>query len=137
LLLSFSAFIDAIYSCPGVIIMTQAARSVFVFGIYLAALGLAIMVVPNLVLAPFGFPPTSEVWLRLAGTLTAIIGWFFLVAARHGTESFFRATLVTRPFLFLSLVAFVLFGLAPPQLILFGVLDLLGALWTFLALRSR
>ena len=84
--------------------MTQAARSSFVFGIYLVALGLAIMVVPDLVLAPFGFPPTSEVWL---------------------------------PFLFLSLVAFVLFGLAPPQLILFGVLDLLGALWTFLALRSR
>jgi hypothetical protein len=57
------------------------------------------------------------------------------VAARHGTESFFTATLFARPFLFLSLCAYVLFGLAPPQLILFGVVDLIGAFWTFLALR--
>jgi hypothetical protein len=115
--------------------MTQAARSIFVFGIYLVLLGLALMLVPNLVLAPFGFPATNEVWLRVAGSETAIIGWFFLVSARHGTESFFRATLFARPFLFLSLCAYVLFALAPPQLILFGVVDLLGAAWTFLALR--
>jgi hypothetical protein len=115
--------------------MTAAARSIFVFGIYLAILGAALMLVPNLVLAPFGFPPTGEVWLRVAGSETAIIGWFFLVSARHGTESFYRATLLTRPFLFLTLCAYVLFSLAPPQLILFGVIDLCGALWTFLALQ--
>jgi hypothetical protein len=117
--------------------MSPAARSILVFGIYLVVLGASLMLVPNLVLAPFGFPPTSEVWLRVAGSETAIIGWFFLVAARTGTESFFRATLVARPFLFLTLCAYVLFGLAPPQLILFGIIDLIGAAWTFLALRRR
>lgn len=115
--------------------MTPAARSILVFGIYLVVLGLSLMTVPNLVLAPFGFPPTNEVWLRVAGSETAIIGWFFLVSARHGTDSFFRATLFARAFLFLSLCAYVLFGLAPPQLILFGVIDLIGAAWTFFALR--
>lgn len=115
--------------------MTPAARSILVFGIYLVLLGVGLMLVPNLVLAPFGFVPTNEVWLRVAGSETAIIGFFFLVSARHGTESFFRATLIARPFLFLSLCAYVVFGLAPPQLILFGAIDLLGALWTFLALR--
>lgn len=115
--------------------MTAAARSILVFGIYLVVLGAGLMLVPNLVLAPFGFPPTSEVWLRVAGSETAIIGFFFLVAARHGTESFFRATLLTRAFLFLSLCGFVLAGLAPAQLILFGLIDLAGALWTLLALR--
>ena len=117
--------------------MSGAARSVFVFGLYLVVLGVALMVVPNLVLLPFGFAPTGEVWLRVAGSETAIIGFFFLVAARHGTESFFTATLFARPFLFLSLCGYVLFGLAPPQLILFGIIDLAGALWTFLALRRR
>jgi hypothetical protein len=38
--------------------MTPAARSIFVFGIYLVLLGAGLMLVPNLVLAPFGFPPT-------------------------------------------------------------------------------
>ena len=115
--------------------MTQAARSILVFGIYLVLLGAALMLAPNLILAPFGFPRTSEVWLRVAGSETAIIGWFFLVAARHGTQSFFYATLFARPLLFVSLCAYVMFGLAPPQLILFGVIDLIGALWTFLALK--
>jgi len=32
--------------------------------------------------------------------------------------------------------AFVFFGLARPVLILFGVVDLLAAIWTWLALRS-
>ncbi len=115
--------------------MTQAARSVFAFGLYLVLLGAGLILIPNFVLSPFGFPPTSEVWIRVAGSLVAIIGWFFLIAARHELTPFFTATLFARPFLFLSLCAFVLFGLAPPQLILFGVVDLLGALWTFLALR--
>ena len=115
--------------------MTNAARSVFVFGVYLAVLGVGLMIVPNLVLAPFGFPATSEVWLRVAGSLVAIIGFFFLVAARHEFTAFFRATLIARPFLFLSLCTYVFAGLALPQLVLFGVVDLLGALWTLLALR--
>ena len=115
--------------------MTQTARSVFVFGLYLEVLGAALMAVPNLVLAPFGFPPINEVWLRVAGSLVTIIGFFFLVAARHEDTAFFRATLMARPFLFMSLCAYVLTGLVPPQLILFGVVDLFGALWTFLALR--
>lgn len=105
-----------------------AARSILIFGVYLVVLGVGLMLVPNLVLAPLGFPPTSEVWLRVAGSETAIIGFFFLVAARHGTESFFRATLIARPFLFVSLCGFVLAGLGPPQLILFGVIDLAGPL---------
>lgn len=115
--------------------MTQAARSIFVFGSYLVLLGAGLMLVPNLVLAHFGFQPVGDVWLRVAGSLVVIIGWFFLVAARHGSTTFFRATLLARPFLFLSLCGYVLAGLAPVQLILFGVVDLLGALWTFLALR--
>ena len=115
--------------------MTAAARSVFVFGVYLVLLGVALMLAPNLVLAPFGFAPTSEVWIRVAGSLVAIIGFFFLVAARHELTAFFRASLFARPFLFVSLCVYVLLGLAPPQLILFGVVDLAGAAWTFLALR--
>src|SRR5690349_11240541 len=116
--------------------MSPAARSVLIFGVYLVLLGAGLMLVPNFVLAPFGFPPIGDVWLRVGGSLVVIIGGFFLVAARHELTAFFRATLFARPFLFLSLCAYVLAGLAPPQLILFGVIDLAGALWTLVALRK-
>jgi hypothetical protein len=37
----------------------------------------------------------------------------------------------------LFFIAFVVAGLAPPTLILFGVIDLAGAIWTALALRGE
>ena len=41
--------------------MSKAARSLFVFGIYLIVIGLGFLVMPNVPLGLFGFPPTSEV----------------------------------------------------------------------------
>ena len=122
--------------------MSPAARSIFVFGArYPVLLNACLMPRteprPG---TPFGFPPTNEVLAaRCRAAETAIIGWR-LFWSHRGTatpESFFRATLVARPFLVLSLCGYVLFGLAPPQLILFGVIDLAGALWTWLALRRK
>jgi len=40
-------------------------------------------------------------------------------------------------YLLLFFIAFVVAGLAPPVLILFGVIDLAGAAWTALALRGE
>jgi hypothetical protein len=65
---------------------SPAARSILVFGVYLLLLGAGLMIVPNLILMPFGFLPTREVWLRLAGSLVAIIGFFFFVSARAGYD---------------------------------------------------
>jgi hypothetical protein len=115
--------------------VNRAATSIRVVGIYLMLLGAALIAAPNLVLAPFGIPPTSEVWLRVVGVLVAILGHYYVQAARHDLVPFYRATVPARVFAFLSFVAFVLFGLVKPPLILFGVVDLSGAVWTFLALR--
>jgi len=116
--------------------MSRAAASVFSFGIYLVALGLGLIAVPNLVLAPFGFPPTSEVWLRVVGVLAVALGGYYVLAARAGLEAFFRATVVMRSFAFVCFAAFVLLGLAKPALALFGAVDLAGAAWTATALRK-
>jgi hypothetical protein len=114
----------------------RAATTIRIFGIYLMLLGAAVIAAPNLVLALFGLPPTSEVWLRVVGLLAAILGYYYFQAARHDLVPFYRASVPARVFAFLSFVAFVLFGLVKPSLILFGAFDLLGAAWTFFALRS-
>jgi hypothetical protein len=53
--------------------MSKAAKSVFVFGIYLIFIGLGFLLVPNTVLGLLGFPMTTgpsllhslySVWLR-------------------------------------------------------------------------
>ena len=116
--------------------MKRAARSILVVGIYLLLLGAALIAAPNLVLAPFGLPPTSDVWLRVVGVLVLVLGHYYVQAARHDLVPFYRATVPARVFVFLCFVAFVLFGLVKPPLILFGAIDLAGAAWTYFALRS-
>jgi hypothetical protein len=117
--------------------MTRAARSVFVFSIYLFVLGGVLVVVPNALLAVFRIPPTGEVWIRVAGMLVILLGYYYSGAARREMTDFFRWTVVARTSVLLFFVAFVLLGFAPPVLILFGVVDAAAAGWTALALRSE
>jgi hypothetical protein len=116
--------------------MSSSARSIFVFGIYLGVVGILTLVVPNLFLSTFLLPTTTEVWVRVVGMLTLFLSFYFIQSARAGLTEFFRLTVYVRASTILFLAAFVLLGYAPPQLLAFGVADLLGAIWTGLALRS-
>lgn len=116
--------------------MSKGARSVFVFGVYLAVLGLVLLLVPNLLLALFFFPTTTEVWVRVVGMLVLFLGFYYTQAARKELTDFIRWTMYPRSTVILFFSLFVLLGFARPALILFGVVDLLGVLWTGLALRA-
>lgn len=116
--------------------MSTSAKSVFVFGIYVVVLGIGLLVVPNLIFSLFGVPATKEVWIRVAGMLVLLIGYYYIQTARKGLTEFFQLTVYTRAAVFVFFIAFVLLKLADPKLILFGVVDLLGAIWIQLALRS-
>ena len=117
--------------------MSKPARSITVHGIYLVLSGLSFVFVPNFVLPLFGFAPTSEVWIRVVGLLATILGGYFLYSVRVDDRSFFRATIFARLTFFTGVMLFVLFGLGSPMLILFGLIDLAGAAWTWLTLRAH
>jgi hypothetical protein len=116
--------------------MSRAAISMLSFGIYLFGLGVVLLVAPNALLSLFGLPPTEEVWLRVVGMLVFLLGAYYSLASRHELRPFFRWTVVARSSVILFFAAFVLLGYVKPVLIVFGVIDLLGAGWTALALHS-
>jgi hypothetical protein len=116
--------------------MSYSARTVFGFGIYLVILGITLIVVPNLLLGTFGLPATNEVWIRIVGMLVLILAFYYTQAARKELTNFLKWTVYARASVFVFFLGFVALGLAQPTLILFGVVDLLGAIWTGLALRS-
>jgi hypothetical protein len=116
--------------------MSNPAKSVFVHGIYLALSGLTLITVPNLLFGLLGIPATGEVWIRVVGVLTLILGFYFIQAARREVTEFIRWTVYARLTFMSFCVIFVLLGFIGPVLLLFGLLDLLGAIWTALALRS-
>ena len=115
--------------------MSKAARSLFVFGAYLSGLGLILLFVPNLILKVFGVPPTNEVWIRVNGMFVLCLSFYYVQAARNQLTAFIRWTVWARVAVIFYFAAFVLLVSAPKALLLFGLIDLLSAIWTWLALE--
>ncbi|MGD2245980.1 MAG: hypothetical protein PVI11_05480 [Candidatus Aminicenantes bacterium] len=118
--------------------MSRTAKSIFFFGIYVILLGVSLVVIPNVLLRVFHVPETSEVWIRVVGMLIILIGYFYVRAAasKEGMTKFFQWTVHTRSAVFIFLIVFVLLNFVKPIIILFGVIELAGAVWTGLSLRS-
>ena len=116
--------------------MSRAAKSLLVFGIYLCGLGLILLLVPNLLLQVFGVPPTNEVWIRINGMFVLCLSFYYVRAARNELTIFIRWTVWPRIAVIIYFVAFVLLLSAPKGLLLFGLIDLLAAIWTWLALKK-
>jgi hypothetical protein len=115
--------------------MTPSARSVTVFAVYLLLLGAVLLVAPNLLLQTFGLPPTSEVWIRVVGMLVTFLGVYYRTAAAAELVSFFRVTVLVRLTVPIFFVIFVVAGWVGWSFLLFGVIDVVGATWTWWALR--
>jgi uncharacterized membrane protein len=117
--------------------MSNSARSVTVFGFYLILSGLSFILVPNILLPLFGLAATTEVWVRVVGLLALILGVYFLNSARANDRRFFWDTVLGRVMFCTGVILFVMAGWGSPVLILFGLIDLAGAAWTWTSLRAE
>lgn len=117
--------------------MSRAARSVLAFGIYIGVMGLLLTTFPNLVIGPLGFPEAREPWIRVLGVVVAVVGFYYVQAARHELTNFLQWTVWARVAVLVGFVLLVVAGQAPPVLILFGLIDAAGAAWTAVELGRR
>lgn len=117
--------------------MSSSAKSVFVFGCYMLLLGVPLLLAPNLLLGIFGFPPTQEVWIRIVGLLVLYLGVYYVLAGRKEIRAFISATVPIRGSVLLVFAVFVANDMVSPMLLVLGLPDLLGAFWTWQALRSE
>lgn len=113
--------------------LSSATFSARAFAVYLFIVGALLILAPNFLLSLFGIAPTTEVWVRVVGVLAFMLGVYAWVGAAH--RPFLEASVYTRTAVFVLFTTFVILKLASPMLALFGVVDLLGGLWTFLALK--
>jgi drug/metabolite transporter (DMT)-like permease len=107
-----------------------------VFGAYLIAAGVLMIVAPPEALRHLR-PEAPYEPIRLLGILTAVVGGYYMAAARAELESFFRFTVVGRLAAIAAMVALVICKASRPSLLAVAVPDLLGAVWTAMALRDR
>ena len=114
--------------------MSPSAISIFVFGIYIVLIGAGFLMIPNTILPLFKFPKTNEPWIRVMGTIVLILGFYYIIAAQNELTPFFWATVVGRFALLVSFFMLVVTKKAQPMLIMFGVIDAAGGLWTLLTM---
>jgi hypothetical protein len=116
--------------------MSKSAFSAKVFAVYLFVVGAILVVAPNFLLSIFRIPATSEVWIHVVGVIAFMLGVYAWVAAKHENKPFLEASVYTRSFVFVAFTIFAVIGLGSPMLVIFGVAELLGAIWTHFALKA-
>jgi hypothetical protein len=115
--------------------MSRAALSIFVFGLYLLATSIVLILSPNTMLGLLGVALATEPWVHILGVVVGTLGLYYVVAARAEVTAFIRATIWVRALVLVGFTGLVLVNIAPMQIIGFGVVDVLGAAWTWMALR--
>jgi hypothetical protein len=117
---------------------SRAAQSVLIFGAYMIAQGIALMLIPNVLLGVFGLPPVLDAWPRIVGWALGALGFYYVLSARANFRAFFEWTVPIRVLQFVFFVVIVLSGLIKPTILLVSGLELLAGVWTFLELhRTR
>jgi hypothetical protein len=117
--------------------MNKSALSIMVWGLYEIGVGLGFLLIPNVVLPIFGFPTTTEVWIRVLALVVLALAVYHIYCAQNNVIPFFQITIPGRIGFAISLVILFLMGLSGAGLILFAVIEILGAAWTWSTLRAR
>ena len=117
--------------------MTEPAKTVFIYGIYLTIAGLCFMLIPNILLKLLGIPTTTEPWIYVVGFLLLLVGYFYIQAGRSRDTNFLWWTVHVRLFPIFFFASLAVLGMAPPIIIILGVPCMLGAIWTWTTLRAQ
>ncbi len=117
--------------------MKQSTLSMLVFAIYMAILCVVFIVFPDSFAALFSLGPPDGLWIRVFGMVLGILAFYYVMAVREGNRSFYRWTFYGRLAIFPTFAAFVVLGIAPPIVLLFGAWDSACGIWTGMALRRE
>jgi len=117
--------------------MTSAGRSVFVFGIYVLVMGLAVTFAPAAILALLRFPPAADEWIRMVGLLSLVVGVYDVVSGRSNAMANIRASVPIRFGFATGCCALVALRMMPLSLLPIAAIDVAGAVWTAVALRGE
>lgn len=117
--------------------MRKTSKTLLVFGMYLIVVGLSLLLIPNTLLGILGLPLTNEVWIRVIGVLALALAYYYISDARVDSRDFAEWSIPARIWVFVAFTGFVVAGFVGPIMIAFGTVDLLGALWTWSALRTE
>lgn len=117
--------------------MWNPLNTVRYFGIYSLIMGIVLLVIPQYILPLFDIPINNdESWLRLLGFVLCCSSYYYIRMSTNGNLDFVRLTMHTRLLAPAIVVILILAGKTDWHFLSFGIVDGLGGLWTFLAIRK-
>lgn len=114
--------------------MDAPTLSIFIWGIYVILIGVFLLFMPSKTLIVFGHEKPKDHWIRVVGIMALSIGYFYLISAQNEVYSFYWASIYARIVGLIGFSGLVVFKIAKPKIILFGIIDAIGASWTLLTL---
>jgi hypothetical protein len=116
--------------------MSRTAWSLVGFGAYELFMGAWLLIAPGPMLDFLLTARTTEHWIRLLGMSAIVLGFYHIVAGRAELVVMARASLWGRIAMAAGFATLVLLRIAP--VLLLGIVgnELIGVLWTTLALRA-
>ena len=117
--------------------MSKTAFTIRIYSFYLFIMGLGMVLFPSTILPMFGFPATTEIWIKILGLFTFTTGIYYFYSSAHEQLAFFKATVLGRIFFFAVTVLFVFVYNQNPMLAGIGSIDLFGAAWTFSTFKNK
>ena len=117
--------------------MTTSGQSLFYFGIYGISAGLLFLFIPSTIISLTFLPILPNGWTRIIGMLAIVIGTYDVVCGKSNLKPFIKASIYVRLGFAIGAILIVLLGDMPFSIFLIGVVDALGAAWTFTALKSE
>ncbi len=116
--------------------MSKSGKSVFYFGIYLLLIGALLCFIPQQFIATLKLPVMPDAWARLLGVMVLILGGYYIIGGLNNLYPFIKATVYLRSFFFVCTIVLFATGQMPKEILPLGIIDLLGAVWTILALKA-
>ncbi len=118
--------------------LSRAAMSLLIFGVYLIFMGIIFLFVPEIMFTLLAYPTPPDIMSRLFGMIIVLLAYYYIRAALQdeGMANFFLWTVHTRALVIVFFIIFTVLGLVSPLIIMFGVIDLACAIWTWWALRK-
>lgn len=117
--------------------MNPACKTIYWFSFYPLLAGLSMVLAPALPLQILGWPVEGLDWIRMLGVVTMIVGYYYYQLGSNNVLAFCRYSSQMRLLIPLAFVIMVLtFGMNPIYIAL-TLVDFLGGLWTWSALRKQ
>lgn len=116
--------------------MSKPAFTVLVHGVYALISGLTLLLLPAPILRILGFETTPDLWVRVFGLEVAVLGFYYLVSVSRNLTPILRASIVGRLLFMIVLALMALLKVAGWNIVLLGVVDVIGAFWTLAAFRA-